>query len=41
MVNGGPIARSSTLGKTVAMSTCEAEIHAAVMAVKDAVHIQR
>ena len=41
MMNGGPIAWSSTLGKTVAMSTCEAEIHAAVLAVKDAVHIKR
>ena len=27
--------------KTVATSTCEAEIHAAVLAVKDAVHIKR
>ena len=41
MMNGGPIAWSSTLGKTVATSTCEAEIHAAVLAVKDAVHIKR
>ena len=28
------------MGKTVAMSTCEAEIDAAVMAVKDAVRIK-
>ena len=41
MMNGGPIAWSSTLGKTVATSTCDAEIHAAVLAVKDAVHIKR
>ena len=41
MMNGGPIAWSSTLGETVATSTCEAEIHAAVLAVKDAVHIKR
>ena len=26
------------MGKTIAMSTCEAEIHAAVVAVKDAIH---
>ena len=41
MMTGRPIARSCTLGKTVAMSTCEAEIHAVVLAVKDAVHIKR
>jgi hypothetical protein len=41
MLNGGPIAWSSILGKTVAMSTCEAEINAAVVAAKDALHIQR
>ena len=41
MMNGGPIAWSFTLGKTIATSTCEAEIHAAVLAVKDAVHIKR
>ena len=41
MMNGGPIAWSSTLRKTVAMSTCEAEIYAAVLAVKDAAHIKR
>ena len=29
------------LGKTVALSTCEAEINAAVMAAKDAIHIGR
>ena len=40
-MNGGPIAWSSTLGKTIATSTCEAEIHAAVIAVKDAIHIKR
>ena len=26
LMNGGPIAWSSTMGKTIAMSTCEAEI---------------
>ena len=36
-----PISWSSVLGKTVATSTCEAEINAAVAAVKDAVHLQR
>jgi len=41
MLNGGPIAWSSTLGKTVATSTCEAEVNAAVTAVKDAVHLKR
>ena len=40
-MNGGPIAWSSTLGKTIATSTCEAEIHAAVIAVKDAIHIKQ
>ena len=39
MINGGHISRSSSLGKTIAMSTCEAEIHAAVITVKDAAHI--
>ncbi len=41
MLNGGPIAWTSTLGKTVATSTCEAEVNAAVAAVKDAVHLKR
>ena len=41
LMNGGPIAWSSTMGKTVATSTCEAEIHAAVVAVKDAIHIKQ
>jgi len=41
MMNGGPIAWSSTLGKTIATSTSEAEIHAAVIAVKDAIHIKQ
>jgi len=41
MMNGGPIAWSSVLGKTVATSTCEAEVNAAVSGVKDAVHLQR
>ena len=38
MMNGGPIAWASTLGKTVATSTCEAEINAAVVAEKEALH---
>jgi hypothetical protein len=41
MMNGGPISWSSTLGKTVATSTCEAEVNAAVFAAKDAIHINR
>ena len=41
MLNGGPIAWTSTLGKTVATSTCEAEVNAAVMASKEAIHFQR
>ena len=41
MLNGGPISWSSTLGKTVATSTCEAEINAAVAAAKEAVHLNR
>ena len=41
MQNGGPISWFSVLGKTVALSTCEAEINAAVMAAKDAIHIGR
>ena len=32
--NGGPISWFSILGKTVALSTCEAEINAAVTAAK-------
>jgi len=41
MLNGGPVSWTSTLGKTVATSTCEAEVNAAVAAVKDAVHLKR
>lgn len=41
IMNGGPISWSSVLGKTVAMSTCEAEVNAAVMAAKDALHLRR
>jgi hypothetical protein len=41
MMNGGPISWSSVLGKTVALSTCEAEVNAAVAAAKDALHLQR
>ena len=41
LMNGGPIASSFTLGKTVATSTCEAEIHAPVVAVKNSIHINQ
>ena len=41
MLNGGPIEWTSTLGKTVATSTCEAEVNAAVSAAKDSLHIRR
>jgi hypothetical protein len=41
MMNGGPISWSSVLGKTVATSTCEAEVNAAVYAAKDALHVSR
>ena len=39
MLNGSPISWFSVLGKTVATSTCEADVNAAVVAAKDAVHI--
>ena len=41
MMNGGPIAWSSIMGKTIATSTCGAEIHAAVIAVTDSIHIKK
>ena len=41
MLNGGPISWTSTLGKTVATSTAEAEINAAVTAAKDALHVKQ
>ena len=41
MMNGGPISWSSVLGKTVALSTCEAEVNAAVNATKEALHLHR
>jgi hypothetical protein len=41
MLNGGPIAWTSVLGKTVCTSTAEAEVSAAVVAAKEAVHIKR
>ena len=40
MLNGGPVSWGSTLGKTVATSTCEAEISAAVVACREAVHFK-
>ena len=41
MLNGGAISWTSTLGKTVATSTCEAEVNAAVHAAKESLHIRR
>ena len=41
MLNGGPIAWSSILGKTIATSTCEAEVNAATVSAKEAVHFGR
>ena len=41
MMNGGPISWSSVLAKTVAMSTCETEVNAAVVAAKDALHLRQ
>jgi hypothetical protein len=40
MLNGGPVSWTSVLGKTVATSTCEAEVNAAVVAVKESVHLK-
>jgi len=40
MYNGGPVSWTSVLGKTVATSTCEAEVNAAVSATKDALHFK-
>ena len=39
-MNGAPISWTSTLGKTVATSTAEAEVNAAVVACKDAIHLR-
>jgi hypothetical protein len=41
MLNGGPVAWTSVLGKTVCTSTAEAEVSAAVVAAKEAVHLKR
>jgi hypothetical protein len=41
VINGGPFSWSSVLCKTVATSTCEAEVNAAVYGVKDALHVSR
>ena len=41
VMNGGPVAWSSTLGKSVATSTAEAEIYAACAASKEALHVSR
>jgi hypothetical protein len=40
MLNGGPISWSSTLAKTVALSTAESEINSAVEAAKLALHLR-
>ena len=39
-MNGAPISWTSTLGKTVATSTAEAEVNAAVVAAKDSLHLR-
>ena len=41
MLNGGPISWTSVLGKTVCTSTAEAEVSAAVVAAKEAVHLKQ
>ena len=41
MMNGGPVSWASVLGKTVAMSTCEAGVNAAAVAAKDALHLKQ
>ena len=41
MLNGGPVGWASTLSKVVALSTCEAEVNAACLAAKEALHISR
>ena len=41
LMNCGPIAWSFTIGKTIALSTGEAEIRAAVFAVKGVTHIKK
>jgi hypothetical protein len=40
MMNGGPIAWSSIRGKTICMSTAEAEVMAAVAAAKESIHLK-
>ena len=41
IMNAGPVAWSSVPGKTVAMSTCGAEVNTTVSAAKDAPHLKR
>ena len=41
MLNGGPVSWCSVLGKTVALSTCEAEVNAACLAAKEALHLSQ
>ena len=38
LLNNAPVLWTSILGKTVATSTCEAEVKAAVAGAKDAIH---
>ena len=40
MMNGGPVAWSAVLGKTICCSTAEAEVMAAVSAAKEALHLK-
>ena len=40
MMNGGPVAWASILGKTICCSTAEAEVMAAVSAAKEAVQLK-
>ena len=41
MLSGGPVSWCSVLGKTVALSTCEAEVNAACLAAKEALHLSQ
>jgi hypothetical protein len=41
MLNGGPIAWTSVLGKTISTSSCEAEINAATFTAKESLHLSR
>jgi hypothetical protein len=41
MLNGGPIAWASVLGKTISTSSCEAEVNAATFTAKESLHLSR